>query len=76
VLTAKELGKPVRQDDAHGRPNAVAAHGVDGAVRHLRDLLEDAVASIPPCPGEADLRRLVMAQAERLSPAKPAHAAA
>jgi geranylgeranyl diphosphate synthase type II len=45
-------------------------------VRHLRDLLEGAVASIPPCPGEADLRRLVMAQAERLSPAKPAHAAA
>jgi geranylgeranyl diphosphate synthase type II len=76
VLSERELGKPVRQDDAHGRPSAVAEYGVEGAMAHLRAILEQAVASIPACPGEAELRKLVMAQAERLSPARPAHAAA
>jgi geranylgeranyl diphosphate synthase type II len=76
MLSESELGKPVRQDDAHGRPNAVAELGVEGAVKRLRGILEAAVASIPDCPGEAELRKLVMAQAERLSPARPAHAAA
>ena len=69
VLAApQELGKPSLQDRALGRPSAVEEHGVDGAMTALRTLLADAVAAIPPCAGADRLRRLVLKQAERLSP--------
>lgn len=64
------LGKPVGQDDLHGRPNAVAEHGVQGAIAHMRDVLSGAISSIPKCPGEAHLAKLVTAQAEVLTPLK------
>lgn len=62
------LGKPAGQDARHGRPNAVASHGVAGAARHLRDILAGAIASIPSCPGEAVLAEMVHRQALRLTP--------
>ena len=62
------LGKPAGQDDLHGRPNAVASLGVDGAIRRLKDILSGATASIPSCPGEAKLAEMVRLQAERLTP--------
>ena len=62
------LGKPAGQDDLHGRPNAVASLGVDGAIRRLKDILSGAIASIPSCPGEAKLAEMVRLQAERLTP--------
>ncbi|MGY6632963.1 MAG: polyprenyl synthetase family protein [Alkalilacustris sp.] len=65
---AESLGKPVGQDATHGRPNAVLEYGVDGAIRRLKDILGGAIASIPSCPGEAALARMVRAQAERLTP--------
>ena len=65
---AETLGKPVGQDAARGRPNAVMVHGVDGAIRRLKDILDGAIASIPSCPGEAMLAKMVRAQAERLTP--------
>lgn len=68
LLTAEEIGKPAGQDAAHGRPNAVAMMGVQGAVRHLKDILGGAIASIPSCPGEAELAGLVRAYAERMTP--------
>jgi geranylgeranyl diphosphate synthase type II len=68
LLTEAETGKPVGQDAAHGRPNAVAQMGVQGAVRHLKDILGGAIASIPSCPGEAALAGLVRAYAERMTP--------
>ncbi|MEQ6250794.1 polyprenyl synthetase family protein [Sulfitobacter sp. HNIBRBA3233] len=64
------LGKPVGQDDLHGRPNAVAELGVDGAIRRMRDILGGAIASIPKCDGEEMLARMVNAQAEALTPIK------
>ncbi|UWR24366.1 polyprenyl synthetase family protein [Sulfitobacter sp. S190] len=64
------LGKPVGQDDLHGRPNAVAELGVDGAIGRMRDILGGAIASIPKCEGEAMLAKLVNAQAEVLTPIK------
>ncbi len=63
-----ELGKPVGQDDLHGRPNAVASFGIEGAVTHLQNILGGAIASIPSCPGEAALATMVRAQAQRLTP--------
>ncbi|MFK7837157.1 MAG: polyprenyl synthetase family protein [Sulfitobacter sp.] len=64
------LGKPVGQDDLHGRPNAVTEFGVEGAIAHMREILTGAIASIPKCPGEAMLAKLVTAQAEVLTPIK------
>jgi len=63
------LGKPAGQDDLHGRPNAVAAYGVQGAIQRFDDILGGAIASIPACPGEAALAQMVRAYADRLVPA-------
>jgi geranylgeranyl diphosphate synthase type II len=62
------LGKPAGQDDLHGRPNAVAEYGVNGAMSRLQDILSGAIASIPACPGEAALAQMVQAQAQRFAP--------
>lgn len=64
------LGKPVGQDDLHGRPNAVTSYGIQGAITHMREILTGAISSIPKCPGEAMLAKLVTAQAEVLTPIK------
>ena len=63
-----DLGKPVGQDKALGRPNAALALGVDGAMRHLEALAQAAADSIPPCPGSAALKALTMSEARRLLP--------
>ncbi|MEL6885453.1 MAG: polyprenyl synthetase family protein [Pseudomonadota bacterium] len=62
------LGKPAGQDDLHGRPNAVTLLGVQGAISRLKDILGGAIASIPACPGEAQLAEMVRMYAERLTP--------
>jgi len=72
VMDSASLGKPVGQDDLHGRPNAVAELGVEGAVSRLSDILAGAIASIPSCPGEAALAQMVRAQAVRIMPRMPA----
>ncbi len=63
------LGKPAGQDDLHGRPNAVAALGITGAIQRFDDILGGAIASIPACPGEAALAQMVRAYADKLVPA-------
>jgi len=63
------LGKPAGQDDLHGRPNAVAAYGVQGAIGRFDDILGGAISSIPACPGEAALAQMVRAYADKLVPA-------
>ena len=68
LMTAEEMGKPAGQDAAHARPSAVAELGVAGAVRHLKDILGGAIASIPSCAGEAKLAAMVRAYAERMTP--------
>ena len=72
LYDSETLGKPAGQDDLHDRPNAVSEFGVQGAVRHLQDILGGAIASIPSCPGEAALAQMVRAQSERLTPVAPA----
>jgi geranylgeranyl diphosphate synthase type II len=71
LYDSETLGKPAGQDAFHGRPNAVTEFGVQGAIRHLKDILGGAIASIPSCPGEARLAAMVRAQAERLTPVAP-----
>ena len=76
VGDAGELGKPVGQDLAHARPNAVAELGLDGAVAWLRELAGHAMASVPPCPGQFELRRHILTETSRLLPARLAQQAA
>jgi geranylgeranyl diphosphate synthase, type II len=66
--TAEQMGKPAGQDVLHGRPNAVTELGVQGAVRHLKDILGGAISSIPSCRGEAMLAQMVRAYAQKMTP--------
>lgn len=68
VSSAEELGKPVGQDEAHGRPNVVLQKGLDGAVGHLKDLVGATLDSIPPCPGSDALRDLIILETKRFLP--------
>jgi geranylgeranyl diphosphate synthase type II len=71
-----EAGKPVRQDTNLARPNADTPLGVHGAVAKLRELVAEAAASVPECPGALPLRGLVLQMAERLVPASLKQSAA
>ena len=68
MSSAGELGKPVGQDIAKGRPNAVVELGLGGALRRLEDLVAEAVGSVPPCRGAESMRALVRSEARRLLP--------
>jgi geranylgeranyl diphosphate synthase type II len=62
----QDLGKPVHQDETHHRPNAVAALGFDGAMRRFDELLDEALAAIPPCPGAEPLGKQITAVSRSL----------
>ena len=71
-----ELGKPVGRDAALGRCSAARELGLDGAVRHLGGLVEDAMDAVPACPGAGDLRALIRTETTRFLPKSLARAAA
>ena len=71
LLDEEVLGKPAGQDRLHQRPNAVSELGVRGAKARLSDILAGAIASIPSCPGEADLAKMVRHQAQAIMPKLP-----
>ncbi|MBL8584168.1 MAG: polyprenyl synthetase family protein [Rhizobiaceae bacterium] len=76
MCSADELGKPVGQDAALGRPNAVQDLGVRGAANRLLQLVEEAAESVPDCAGAAALKSQIRAQASRFLPKDAAlHAA-
>lgn len=62
----KDIGKPSGQDEKNNRPSAVSEYGVEGAKRLLNDILGGAISSIPSCPGEAELAKMVQLQSGRL----------
>jgi geranylgeranyl diphosphate synthase type II len=76
LCDAEELGKPVGQDAARLRPNAAAQLGIGGAKARLVELVEGAVAAIPACPGELELRKLIKMQTLAFFPKQLAAAAA
>ena len=65
---AKELGKPVGQDDALGRPNAVRALGLPNAVGRLEGLLRKAIDELPEAPGRDALARQIDHETHKLLP--------
>lgn len=76
LCTEAEIGKPIGQDEALGRPNMVRELGVSGAARRLKDLVEQAAESVPDCAGQAALRAQIHAQASRFLPREAAQVAA
>ena len=70
------IGKPIGRDKALGRPSAVLDLGLEAAVSRLKALVSRAAALVPPCPGEARLRALILHETQRFMPAGlVAHAA-
>jgi geranylgeranyl diphosphate synthase type II len=76
LCDAEELGKPIGQDARRLRPSAAAELGVGGAKAYLEGLMTAAVASIPECPGSAELRMLIEAQTALFFPKQLARVAA
>jgi geranylgeranyl diphosphate synthase type II len=68
VMGADQLGKPVGQDVAHGRPSTAAELGLLGAVDYFRRLMQSAVDSVPACPSRSAMQQLVLYESERLLP--------
>lgn len=68
VFSADELGKPAGQDIAHERPSAARDLGLDGAMDHFRELMRQAIASVPDCPARSAMRALVLQESSRLIP--------
>jgi geranylgeranyl diphosphate synthase type II len=63
-----KLGKPIHQDGNKARPNVVAKLGIDGAVRRLDALLDQAMRSLPECRGRVSVEDFLCLAAERLCP--------
>jgi geranylgeranyl diphosphate synthase, type II len=71
-----EMGKPMGQDAAHGRPNAVALLGLEGARQRFDALLANALDVIPECPGKDQLGAQIVAVSHRLVTGEGARQAA
>jgi geranylgeranyl diphosphate synthase, type II len=76
VADPDEIGKPTGRDIVLGRPNVVVELGLTDAMLRLQQLVAEAIAAIPSCPGAADLKSLVQLEAQRLLPKKLAQYAA
>lgn len=76
VSDARELGKPCHQDSDLGRPNAADALGLQGAVSRLKQLLGEAVESVPLCPGRTELQAHIATSARPYLPKELARLAA
>ncbi|MFO1151830.1 MAG: polyprenyl synthetase family protein [Alsobacter sp.] len=68
LADAKEIGKPVGQDAAHHRPNAVASFGPGETLVRLQSCVAEAVGAIPDCPRAHELEALIRSEARRLVP--------
>ncbi|MBS0240801.1 MAG: polyprenyl synthetase family protein [Proteobacteria bacterium] len=76
TASAEDIGKPVGRDSALQRPSAIGHMGVSGAVSHLERLVGRSLASVPSCPGGAELKLQVRDQVRRLIPKEMALSAA
>lgn len=72
----EEAGKTTGRDAVLGRPSAALTLGIPAAVRHLEDLVGEAAAAIPDCPGRDSLETLILFEARRLVPKSLALSAA
>jgi geranylgeranyl diphosphate synthase type II len=68
VGDAALMGKPTGVDATYARPNMVAQQGLEGATRHLKQLVTDAVDSVPPCAGQSMLQQMILNESRRFAP--------
>ncbi len=68
VANPEQLGKPIGQDLALGRPSVALEQGLDAAMRLFQRLVQAATDAVPECRGAPMLRALVRAESERLVP--------
>jgi len=76
VSSPEELGKPTGRDVALGRPSAAREMGIAGSIGRLESLVEEAIQSIPPCVGAAQLKDAMRIEAQGLVPKELARRAA
>lgn len=76
LADAAEIGKPVGQDAAHQRPNAVARLGPGETLMRLQGCVAEAIRAIPQCPRAGELEALIRSEARRLVPKELALTAA
>lgn len=76
VGSAADLGKPIGRDVVLGRPTAAGELGVAGALARLESLVAGAIASIPDCPGAAELIEAMRIETAGLIPKELARQAA
>lgn len=70
------LGKPTGQDARLGRPSSIDEFGADGAIRALKNLIEETAAAVPDGTASDEIRQLIRAQTARFVPARRATASA
>lgn len=68
AASPETIGKPVGRDAVLGRPSAARELGLSGALRRLDDLVAAAVGAVPPCPGEAQLKALILKECKQFLP--------
>lgn len=68
LLDEAALGKPSGQDEALDRPSIMRSLGRHGALRVFDQAIQQALSTVPDCPGAEALRSLVHAEAARLVP--------
>jgi len=59
-------GKPVGRDTSLGRPNVARDLGMEASKRLFEELVRDAIASIPDCPGRSELASWTEQSVERI----------
>lgn len=64
----EKLGKPIGQDVALDRPSACVELGMPGAIKRYKMLMQQAVDSIPECPGAEALKTHMLDESERVLP--------
>lgn len=69
AASPEEIGKPCGQDLALGRPNMARELGLDQAIGLLERMIVDAIAAVPHCPGQAQLRAAILIETKRFLPA-------
>ena len=74
--SAEDIGKPTGRDAALGRPSAARELGIAGSLRRLESLVADAIESIPPCIGAAELKSAMIVETQQLVPKELARRAA
>jgi geranylgeranyl diphosphate synthase, type II len=63
---AASAGKPVGRDAALGRPNAACDMGLGASTHLFEQLVDAAIASIPPCAGQEEISRWATQVVDRI----------